>query len=163
MSPIRTFVVILSSISFIIVIGGAVYEHLALVPAWTSAVPASLSVFQGEYRLAPENFWIPVHPITILLLIGSLILNWKTGRRSFILATLVGYAIVLAITFLYFVPELMALTQSAYSTAVDPELTARAGRWETLSLVRLAFLILLAISLLYGLSKPIEYRGRPAY
>ena len=163
MSPIRTFVVILASISFLVVIGGAVYEHLALVPVWTSAVPASLSVFQGEYRLKAENFWIPVHPVTILLLITSLVLNWKTHRRGFILFTLIGYATVLVITFFYFVPELMALTQSAYSPEVDPTLTARAGSWETYSLVRLAFLFVLAISLLYGLSKPIEYRGRPAY
>ena len=150
---IRTIALILASISFIVVIGGAVYEHLGVVPVWSAALPASLAMYQGEYRLAAENFWIPIHPIAILLLTVALLLNWTTGRRYYVLATLLGYAAVLLTTFIYFVPELMSLTQSAYSTTVNSELTSRANTWETLSLVRLGFLICLAVVLLLGLSK----------
>jgi hypothetical protein len=156
MSNLRTFLLILGGISFITVIGGAVYEHLAVVPVWASAVPASLAMFQGEYGLRAQNFWIPIHPVTLVLLAASLVLHWRTPRRNFILTTLAGYLLILVITFFYFVPELMALTQSAYSTAVDAELTRRAGMWETLSLVRLAFLVVLAVALLRGLSLPEE-------
>lgn len=156
MSNLRTFLLIVGGISFITVIGGAVYEHLAVVPVWASAVPASLSMFQGEYGLRAQNFWIPIHPVTLVLLAASLVLHWRTPRRNFILTTLAGYLLILVITFFYFVPELMALTQSAYSTAVDAELTRRAGMWETLSLVRLAFLVVLAVALLRGLSLPEE-------
>lgn len=155
---IKKLLLILASISFIIVIGGATYEHAAVVPVWTAAVPASLSMFQGEYRLAAENFWIPVHPITLVLLVASMVANWTTPRRKFIIATLLGYAAILGLTFMYFVPELMALTQSAYSSTFDTELTRRANLWETLSLVRLGALIVLAVVLLLGLSKPIEER-----
>ena len=159
MNNLRTFLLILGGISFITVIGAAVYEHLAVVPVWASAVPASLAVFQGEYALRAQNFWIPIHPVTLILVASALVLNWQTPRRNFILTTLAGYLLVLVITFIYFVPELMALTQSAYSTAVDPELTRRAGLWETLSLVRLAFLFVLAVLLLHGLSLPAEDRA----
>ena len=158
MNNLRTFLLILGGISFITVIGGAVYEHLAVVPVWASAVPASLAMFQGEYALRAQNFWIPIHPVTLLLLTSALVLNWQTPRRKFILTTLAGYLLLLLITLIYFVPELLALTQSAYSTAVDPELTRRAGMWETLSLVRLAFLFVLAVFLLHGLSLPAEDR-----
>jgi hypothetical protein len=150
---IRTLSLILASITFSVVIGGAVYEHLAVVPVWSSAVPASLSMFQGEYRLAPGNFWIPIHPIAISLLAIALILNWRTVRRNYVLVTLAGYALVLVTTFIYFVPELMSLTQSAYSANVSEELTRRAGIWEALSLVRLGFLLCLAVVMLLGLSK----------
>ena len=153
---IRTLLLILGSISFIIVIGAATYEHAAVVPAWTKAVPASLSMFQGEYGLVPWKFWIPIHPISIVLLTLALIANWRSERRKYILTTLIGYVVILAITFTYFVPELVALVvQTPYSNTIDVELTRRANLWETLSLVRLVGLLALAVVLLLGLSKPV--------
>lgn len=160
MAHIRTFVLILGAISFIIVIGGAVYEHTALVPVWTNAIPASLSMFQGEYGIRPINFWSWVHPVTMLFLLLSLVLNWRTARRPHIILVIGGYFLTLLVTFIYFVPELLALTQSAYSTAIDPVLTARGGRWESLSLVRLAFMILLAIVLLLGVARDSAVQDR---
>jgi hypothetical protein len=153
---IRTLSLIIASISFIIVIGGGTYEHLAMVPVWSSAAPASLTMFQGPYAIAAQNFWIPIHPVTISLLTVALLLNWKTDRRNYIAVTLTGYLLVLAITAVYFVPELMSITQTTFSTAIDFELTRRANLWETLSLVRLVFLIGLAITILFGLSKTQE-------
>jgi len=153
---IQTLLLILGCISFIIVIGGATYEHAAVVPVWTSAVPASLHMFQGEYGLAAWNFWIPVHPVTMVLLVTGLIANWRTQRRNYVLVTIVGYAIVLAATFTYFVPELMALVQSPYSATIDADLTHRALTWQSASLVRLGSLVVLAIVLLFGLSKPVD-------
>jgi hypothetical protein len=151
---IRTLLLILGCISFIIVIGGATYEHAAVVPVWSSAVPASLSMFQGEFALAAWKFWIPIHPVTMVLLIIGLIANWRTPRRSYIIATILGYTAILGLTFLYFVPELMAITQSAYSATIDAELTRRANLWESLSFVRLGSMVVMAVVLLFGLSKP---------
>jgi len=156
----RTLILILGALSFIIVIGGALYEHAALVPIWASAAPASLAMFQGEYAIVPFRFWMPVHPVTVILLLVALALNWSTDRRKYVLITLVGYLVVLIATFLYFVPELMSIVQSAYSTAIDPDLTARAKTWETMSLIRLAFMLVLAVILLFGLTKSGEPRRR---
>ena len=156
---IRNLLLIIACISFVVVIGGAVYEHLALVPVWTSAVPSSLTVFQGEYALKAQNFWIPVHPVTIVLMVAALIANWRTDRRWLIILPLAGYLIILGVTFFYFVPELMALTQTPYSETVDAALTARANTWETLSLVRLGFLFILAFTLLSSLATPTDSRS----
>ena len=150
----RTLLLILGCISFIIVIGGATYEHAAVVPVWTSAVPASLHMFQGEYGLAGWKFWIPVHPVTMVLLVTGLIANWRTERRNYVLVAIIGYAAVLGVTFAYFVPELMSIVQSSYSATIDADLTRRALLWQTLSLIRLAFMVVIAIVLLFGLSKP---------
>ena len=159
MNFVRTLALVLGCISFITVIGGATYEHLAVVPVWASAVPASLTMFQGEYALAASRFWIPIHPITLVLLLAALLLNWRSRRRGFILACLAGYGLVLLATFLYFVPELMAITSATYDQVVDPDLTRRARMWESLSLGRLAFLDLLAILLLFGVSRPLPTEG----
>ena len=150
---IKTLLLTLASIAFIVVIGGATYEHAAVVPRWTAAVPASLSMFQGGYGLAAANFWIPVHPVAIGLLVVAMLANWRTPRRNYIIATLIGYALILLATFVYFVPELMSLTQTAYAATVDAELTRRANLWEALSLARLGCLFVLAIVLLLGLSQ----------
>jgi hypothetical protein len=157
---IRTLLLILGCISFIVVIGGAIYEHLAVIPVWSSAVPASLAMFQGEYALVPLNFWMSIHPITVALLVIALIANWRTPRRNYVLTTLIGYLTILAVTFAYFVPELMSLIHTAYGPTVDAELTRRAGLWETLSLVRLGGLFALAVVLLLGLSKSTDERLR---
>jgi hypothetical protein len=153
MNPIRTFILIVACISFIVVIGGATYEHLAMVPVWSSAAPASLAMFQGQYAVAAMKFWVPIHPITVVLLVAALAANWKTPRRKPVLIALGGYLAALIVTFIYFVPEILAITGSTYSTSVDPELTRRAKFWETLSLVRLAWITVLAVILLSGLSK----------
>src|SRR5688572_29700800 len=150
---IRKLLLILGSISFIVVIGGATYEHLGIVPVWASAAPASLSMFQGEYGIMPQRFWIPIHPVTLALHALALIANWKTAARNYVLITIVGYAAILVTTFIFFVPELISITQSAFSPTIDAELTRRAEMWETLSLVRLGVLFMLAVVLLLGLSK----------
>ena len=153
---LRTSLLIPACISFIIVIGGATYEHLAVVPVWTKAAPASFAMFQGEYGLAAQNFWIPIHPVTILLMVVGLVANWRNARRAYILTTLAGYLAILGVTAIYFVPELLAITQSAFSSTVDADLTRRANLWETLSLVRLGVLLVLAVTLLLGLGKSVE-------
>ena len=147
---IRTLPVILGAISFIVVIGGGTYEHLSMVPVWASAPPASLMMFQGEYAIIPQKFWMSVHPITLILLTLALITNWKARARGYISTTIVGYAAILAATFIFFVPELLSITQTAYNSTIDADLMRRAKMWETLSLVRLGFLYVLAVILLFG-------------
>ena len=143
----------MTCLSFAIIIGAAVYEHLAVVPRWTMAPPASLSMFQGPYGLNAQSFWKPIHPVTMLLFIASLIAFWKSERRTTVLTVFIGYAIVIAVTAVYFVPELIAITSTPFLDIVDADLTKRARLWETLSLVRLAFLILSSLLLFLGLTK----------
>ena len=139
---------------FSIVIGGAVYEHLNVVPTWSAAAPASLSMFQGKYGLDPELFWMLIHPLNIVFFIVTLILHWKTDRKKTISIVLISYVIILAITAIYFVPELLSIIKTPYSPIVDSELTGRARLWEMLSIVRLFVLIVLAVILFLGLTQP---------
>ena len=142
---------------FSIIIGGAIYEHMAVVPYWSAAPPRSLSMFQGEYGLDPASFWQTVHPITIVLFLLTLIANWKSARRINILFSFVIYVLILVSTALYFVPELLEITSTPFAQTVDPELTRRAKLWETLSLLRLAVLLVLSVNLGLGMTKnPLE-------
>jgi hypothetical protein len=143
----------IACLSFSVVIGAAIYEHLAVVPRWAAGPPASLSMFQGDYGLYAQAFWIPIHPITLALLLLTLIISWKSPRRTNVLTNLIGYVAILVITSIYFVPELIAITTTPYSDTVDAALTERAEKWEMLSLVRLGFLIILSLILFMGLTR----------
>ena len=146
----------ISCLTFAIMIGGAVYEHLNVVPQWTAAPPVSLSMFQGEYGLKPELFWMSIHPVNIILFAATLIIHWKTKRRKNVLITLISYFIILIITSIYFVPELLSITSTTYASAPDSDLTKRAKLWEILSLARLGVLMVLSIILFTGLTKQLR-------
>ena len=149
----RNFIYSLSCLAFAIVIGGAVYEHLTVVPAWTAAPPKSLSMFQGEYGLKPEPFWKMIHPVNLILFALSLVLHWRSARKKTILVVFSSYFSILVITAIYFVPELIAITSTPFSATVDADLVQRAKMWETLSLVRLSVLVILSLFLFNGLTK----------
>ena len=143
----------LTCLAFATMIGGAVYEHLNLVPAWAAAPPLSLSMFQGEYGLKAETFWKIIHPVNLLLFIASLVMHWKSARRKPIAIVLGSYVAILAVTAVYFVPELISIITTPFAPVADAALTARAQTWEALSLVRLGVLVLLALILFMGSTK----------
>ncbi len=111
-------------------------------------------MFQGEYALNAGAFWTKIHPVTLLLFITSLILFWKYKRRKNIVIAFLGYLVIMVVTFLYFVPELIAINTTTYAETIDASLVSRGQLWEQLSLLRLATLIVLAIILFLGLTKP---------
>jgi hypothetical protein len=157
----KNLVYSLSCLAFAVVIGGAIYEHMTVVPAWTAAPPKSLSMFQGEYGLKPEPFWKIIHPINLILFTISLVLHWRSARKKNILIVFSSYFAILVITAIYFVPELLAITGTPFSVTVDAGLAQRAKTWETLSLIRLGGLIVLSLFLFNGLTKAsISARGR---
>ncbi len=156
MNSAKNVFLILASMCFIIVLGGAIYEHVAVVPQWSAAPPRSLSMFQGEYGLQPQYFWMAIHPVTLLFMIGAVITNWKTTRRKNILIVLVSYVLILAITSVYFVPQLISITGTTFQDTVDEALVKSSAMWETLSLVRLVFIVILSYILLSALTKPTE-------
>jgi phosphoglycerol transferase MdoB-like AlkP superfamily enzyme len=159
MKTVKNNLLVLSIMSFIIVIGGAVYEHLATVPVWSAAPPASLIMYQGGYPVDSAAFWKPIHPTTMLLLIAALMANWKTARRRALLITIGCYLTILVITFVYFVPELISITTTPAGPSTDLLLKSRADNWETLSLVRLGFLLIIAFIITSSLSKPAEQKA----
>ena len=149
----RNILYALSCTSFTIILGAAVYEHIAVWPNAFAAAPRSLAMFQGEYPLHAMPFWMSIHPVTMLLLLTSLAFHWKTERRKFVMTTLTGYLLILLTTFIYFVPTLMSIVKMPYADLVNGEATAKGQLWITLSLVRGVVLFGLAMTLFLGLTK----------
>jgi hypothetical protein len=150
----RNLFYILTCLSFSIICGAAVYEHVVVWPNAFASLPRSLSAFQGEYALNSAPFWMMIHPVTMMLFIIALIVSWKTQRKKHVLYPLIVYVAILSTTFAWFVPELLDLVNTPYSNTHDASLTSRGSRWETLSIIRGVVLFATAIFLYIGLTKP---------
>jgi hypothetical protein len=149
----KNFFYVLVCISYCLIIGAGTYEHFALWPVAFSEPPKSLTIFQGNYALLAEPFWKFIHPVTLVLFLLTLGLNWKTTRRKNIVIALAIYIIALIATFIYYVPELKSIIGTPYADTVDAAIQNRASLWITLSKVRLAFLFMSAFVLIMGLTK----------
>jgi hypothetical protein len=136
------------------IIGAVMYSHVVFLSAYLPNLPASTSLLSGPYGIHDENFWIPIHPLCIIALVITLVLNWNLlPRRKYILATLILYIIVLVITFIYFVPELQAFASSHQSNLPAAQWIERGTRWEKLSWIRGFFMYCGFVLLLMALVK----------
>ena len=94
-----------------------------------------------------------IHPIEVLLLALALATGWNGGARTSLIVVLAGYLVVLAVTAVWFVPELLRLTQNPGAPIPPGEWRSRARRWERLSIARGVFIVALAWPLLSALGR----------
>ncbi|HLG02402.1 MAG TPA: DUF1772 domain-containing protein [Bacteroidia bacterium] len=155
MTQARQFFLYLTVVTWGIIIGGVVYSHIVYFPPFLSHLPESTSMLKGDYGIHEENFWMFIHPVAILSTLAALMLNWKvTARRKFILTPTVIYALAILATATYFVPELIAFSESSDSTTVTAaEWLERGQTWQYLSWIRGSFMFAGFISLLIALTK----------
>jgi hypothetical protein len=81
MKQARQLSLLISVMLWAIIIGGIMYSHIIYFPGYLSLLPQSNNLITGAYGLHDENFWLFVHPFTILSTIVTLILNWKSKTR----------------------------------------------------------------------------------
>jgi hypothetical protein len=145
-----------------IIIGGIMYSHIVYFPAYLSHLPESNNLITGDYGLHDENFWMFVHPLTIVTTVATLILNWRIKkRRKLILVAFSIYALAIVTTATYFLPNLVAFASSSTITNVKPsEWYQRGQTWQHFSWIRgsslyVGFLMLLiALTKNYGQNDP---------
>ena len=152
---LKTYSLFLVVILWGTLLGAITYSHLVYFPVYLSALPDSAVVVNGTYGLNEAAFWMRIHPVLLLSLVIALALNWRSKtRRGLIITTMAVYAAVLAVTFLYFVPELMAFQDSPNSTVSPAEWFERGRRWQLFSWIRGAVMYAAILPLLTALTKP---------
>lgn len=138
-------------------LGGIAYSHLVYFPAYLSDLPASAVLVNGPYGLNEGIFWIIIHPLLIISLVSTLILNWRSAvRRKLIAISVAVYVIVLLVTQFYFLPELVLFRHSPESTVAASEWLIRGRRWQRFSWLRGLTMYLAFVPLLLALSKPVD-------
>lgn len=119
---------LLLTLLYAMMLGGGMYEQLNITPKIAAAPPQSLAMMQGPYGFNPVKFWVLFRPITILLFVISLGVNWRNVvRRKLIGVAFLVDVLSTAATFLYFAPETGVIASIPYSrTEVDEVIQARA-------------------------------------
>ena len=158
-SRFPTFVLMLAIVLWGTLLGGITYSHLVYFPRYLSELPASAVVVTGPYGLREGIFWMTIHPLLILSLILTLVLNWRSpARRRLISISFAVYVLVLVITQIYFLPELAAFQRSAESSVSPSEWLARGQRWQRMSWIRGIVCYAAFLPLLFALTKPSPVR-----
>lgn len=165
MLRLRNLSLLLTITLWATLLGGIVYSHITFFPVYLSALPDSAVLVHGPYALHDERFWTLIHPLLILSIILTLLLNWKVKKRRVLIAVSIGiYVFAIVATTLYFVPELRAFLGSPDSTVSRPEWFARGQRWQHLSWLRGAMMYVGFIPLLLALvdqsEKPVDAEQR---
>jgi hypothetical protein len=138
-------------------LGGIAYSHIVYFPVYLSALPDSAVIVNGPFGLNEAVFWLTIHPLLILSLIITLVLNWRLkSRRKLIFISFGVYAVILVISQIYFIPELGAFAHSPQSTLSPAEWLARGQRWQRLSWLRGTIAYIFIVPLLLALTKPAD-------
>lgn len=138
-----------------ILCGAVVYEHLAIIPVWSSNPPESLAMWAGPYPVKSMHFWPFIHPVIIVTLLAAIALNWGNDARNLIALAGAGYVLaVLLPTAIWFVPELLHLINPETGLPSE-QWRRRAKRWEALSLARGVVVLALIVPLLIA----VDVRG----
>lgn len=152
---VGTYSLMLSVILWGVLLGGVVYSHLVYFPVFLGSLPDSAILVNGPHALNEGRFWMTIHPLVILSLIASIVLNWRQRvRRKLILITFGLYIAVIVVTSLYFLPELFAFAESPRSNVSPADWLERGNRWQYFSWIRGAVLFICIVPLLFAMITP---------
>jgi hypothetical protein len=150
----RSAVLWLAMLASVAVSAAGSYEHVVIVPEWTRAPPDSIAMFHGPYAIDTGRWWRVVHAPAFLLALAALVLWREDGRRRFVAAAVLVYAVLLVATAAWILPELELLTMDPLASIPPARWKARASRWEAVSLARLALMYVNSALLVWAARAP---------
>jgi hypothetical protein len=141
--------------------GASVYQRTSLIPEWGGDLPQSVIVyFRGTGAgHAIDRFWTGFTAPTSIAVILALVLNWHAGaRRRWISRGAILFFVLLAWTFLYFVPKgVIPLMLRGGDGLTPAEITQMARAWIFWDWLRMAGT--LASYLCFVKATTIQYDG----
>lgn len=140
------------------IVGAITYAHIAFFSSYMVNLPESTLLVNERYGIRDENFWMMIHPLAIVSTLAALVLNWKQrARKRLIAATAFTYLVVIAVTAIYFVPELVEFSESAQMPEVTAQQWLERGRtWQYASWIRGLCMYTGFVLLLVALRKPAQ-------
>ena len=158
------FVIFLS-----IEVGARLYEARVIVPRWSASPPesvwawADLRATNAQVAIDPgTRFWIYVTPATGLsaLLAFAFSFATKGAHRKWRLIGTILALVVVAATFIYFVPNIRLLLGPNSHNIDGAKVTTLANQWVTWNYVRVAIGFVAWLAALRAFSLPVESSTR---
>ncbi len=120
-----------------VAIGGSLYEHLVVDPAWPNQITLIQPSAGGVSR---TRFWIPVHAALTLLLPVTLWACWQSrAARRWIVAALLAYVAARLWSAVYFIPRALWFERVGELTGPALEEARTWVRWSPVRTLLLAF------------------------
>jgi hypothetical protein len=151
MKQFQQISLVITVIIWATLMGAIAYSNTIVMTPYLTHLPESTSLVTGSYGLQDSSFWDKIHPAAILTFLLSLVLNWKSPGRKFMLIAGGIYVIAIIATFAWFVPELKEFANSHLSSIPASEWLRRGQTWRLLSLIRGIFMYLAFILILVAL------------
>lgn len=140
-----------------VILGGSIYEMLVINLVWSASLPESLKfMWSPEYSVNPGRFWGALGAPPALFLLGTLIFNWHSRRRRYLI--LVAFLCILIntlTTVLYFIPTLTVMFSPGGGGRSGQELTAMGNTWILGTFGRQALLLVNLIVSVWAMSVPL--------
>jgi hypothetical protein len=115
-----------------------IYNLIVDAKSWGADIPASIETVRDYYKHAdPRNFFAIVAPINMVLILLSIILFWKdsVSVRTYFIISFLLYAVIAALTFVYFVPRDRIIFTMPIEGHVEQIKTAL-SQWKTMNWLR---------------------------
>lgn len=129
-----------------VVLGGSLYEAVAVWPLVASDLPQSLAA-TNQVLAVPARagmfFWSAATPGLGLVALAALLTSFGSPRphMTWRIASTVLLLIVIAVTFLYFRPTIISLVGDHGGGQPDNEIAAQMRRWVMLNWVRVTAVV----------------------
>jgi len=132
--------------------GVGIFQHMFWIPEMFESAHALTRAMSGNAG-EPQKFWIPLHGLTFLTMIASLIFNRNIkSRKRLILTAFCGY-IYISLISIYFARQLFA-----FKNIKDiSEFSQKTNQWLVLSWHRPIFMAVIELLLLIAISKSISF------
>jgi hypothetical protein len=144
--------------AFFLITGASLWETVVFVPVWASGNPATLTVLEGNAGLDSTILWLVVHSLFEIILLLTLVFNWKTkSRRAPLLLLGILYAVIRIWTVLYFAPSFLDFQKLSSRPEIASSLIARTVLWEKLNYVRTGLVVALNISMLLYVNRTLLF------
>ena len=143
-------------------IGAGLYESIVIIPMWMGGAPDSVIKFYELYAANPQfalragqKFWMFLTPAVALFALATFISGFKTSpqHRRWRLVGSGILVLIVAMTFAWFVPNIMRLTYDV-PTMSTAEITTTAALWVKLNFIRCILSVIGLLCILRALSLP---------
>jgi hypothetical protein len=115
-----------------------IYNLIVDAKSWGADIPASIQTVRDYYKnVDPRNFFAIIAPINMVLIVLSIILFWKDRRpiRTYFIISFLLYAIIAALTFVYFVPRDRIIFTMPLEGHLD-EIKTALSQWKNMNWLR---------------------------
>jgi hypothetical protein len=125
-----------------------IYQALFVFPEYFSDPPGSLRRYQEDKSW---SFWLPLHAVTLIALVCSLIATRPETPFALVLAAASCYLAALIVTGIWFIPGVIAFNKVDVEGPASPALAEQGRRWQQRSIGRLVLMLAAAVLLTLAL------------